>query len=124
MMSKELLKKAGILGVTFGLMASPFAFAQEPANPSGNISPDEQPVESQSHGSTQAGSSDYDQNDLIHEEGDSAAHNDGAMGSTHSGTHTENDAMGSGPTGETSGGDTSFESDDLPKENSSVTTEQ
>ncbi|TVP52280.1 MAG: hypothetical protein EA345_01070 [Halomonas sp.] len=26
-MSKELLKKAGILGVTFGLMASPLAFA-------------------------------------------------------------------------------------------------
>ncbi len=123
MMSKELLKKAGILGVTFGLMASPFAFAQEPANPSDNISPDEQPVESNST-ATGANSATYDQNDLIHEEGDAAAATEGSMSSSHSSTHTDNDPMGSGPAGETSGGDTTFESDDLPKENSSVTTDQ
>ncbi|PRY64831.1 hypothetical protein B0H98_104135 [Vreelandella songnenensis] len=122
MMSKELLKKAGILGVTFGLMASPFAFAQEPANPSGNITADDEPMQTQS---TDAGanSATYDQDDLIHEEGDAATATDG-MDSSHSSTHTDNDPMGSGPTGETSGGDTTFESDDLPKENSSVTTDQ
>lgn len=120
MMSKDLLKKAGVLGVTFGLMASPLAFAQEPANPSDNISPDEQPIESQSHGSEHSGSSDYDQNDLIHDEGDTDAHSNGSM----SGTHTDNEPMGSGPTGDTAGGDTSFESDSLPEENSSVTTDQ
>ncbi len=71
MMSKELLKKAGILGVTFGLVASPLAFAQEPADPADNISPDEQPVESQSSGS--AMSSDHDNQDLTHDEGDHAS---------------------------------------------------
>lgn len=34
MMSKELLKKAGILGVSFGLLASPFAFANTTDHPS------------------------------------------------------------------------------------------
>ncbi|MGO3768654.1 MAG: hypothetical protein ACTJGL_03810, partial [Vreelandella alkaliphila] len=58
MMSKELLKKAGILSVAFGLVASPAAFAQEPADPANNISPDEQPVETQSESTTD--SSDYD----------------------------------------------------------------
>ncbi|RUR35695.1 hypothetical protein [Vreelandella populi] len=122
MMSKELLKKAGILGVTFGLMASPFAFAQEPANPSGNISPDQEPMETQSTGAG-TDSATYDQNELIHEEGDAATDLQGSMNSTSS-SASDNEAMGSGPTGETSGGDTSFESDDLPKENSSVTTDQ
>ena len=122
MMSKELLKKAGILGVTFGLVASPFAFAQEPANPSGNISPDQEPMETHST-DTGAGSATYDQNELIHEEGDAATDTQGSMNSTSS-SATHNDSMNSGPTGETSGGDTSFESDDLPKENSSVTTDQ
>ncbi|WP_404344303.1 hypothetical protein LG331_17215 [Vreelandella aquamarina] len=71
MMSKELLKKAGILGVTFGLVASPLAMAQEPADPADNISPDEQPVESQSSDSTM--SSDHDTQDLTHDEGDNAS---------------------------------------------------
>ncbi|MCB8889432.1 hypothetical protein GEV37_09935 [Halomonas malpeensis] len=34
MMSKELLKKAGILGVSFGLLASPLAFANTTDHPS------------------------------------------------------------------------------------------
>ncbi|MFP3340905.1 hypothetical protein R0J87_00165 [Halomonas sp. SIMBA_159] len=71
MMSKELLKKAGILGVTFGLVASPLAMAQEPADPADNISPDEQPVESQSSDSTM--SSDHDTQNLTHDEGDNAS---------------------------------------------------
>lgn len=71
MMSKELLKKAGILGVAFGLVASPLTFAQEPADPANNISPDEQPVESQSNGSSM--SSDHDKQDLTHDEGDHAS---------------------------------------------------
>lgn len=123
MMSKELLKKAGVLGVAFGLMASPFAFAQEPANPSGNISPDQEPMETQSSGAG-AGSATYDQNDLIHEEGDAATDTQGTMGSSHSGNQTNNQAMGAGPTGETSGGETSYEAGDMPRENSSVTTDQ
>ncbi|KFC50505.1 MULTISPECIES: hypothetical protein [Halomonadaceae] len=71
MMSKELLKKAGILGVTFGLVASPLAFAQEPADPADNISPDEQPVESQS--SNTGMTSDHGNQDLTHDEGDNAS---------------------------------------------------
>ncbi|WP_404378060.1 hypothetical protein [Vreelandella aquamarina] len=70
-MSKELLKKAGILGVTFGLVASPLTFAQEPADPANNISPDEQPVDAQSQDSEM--SSDYDKQDLTHDEGDNAS---------------------------------------------------
>ena len=62
MMSKELLKKAGILSVAFGLVASPAAFAQEPADPANDISPDEQPVETQSESTTD--SSDYDSQEL------------------------------------------------------------
>jgi hypothetical protein len=72
MMSKELLKKAGILGVTFGLVASPLAFAQEPADPADNISPDEQPVESQSSNNTGM-TSDHGNQDLTHDEGDNAS---------------------------------------------------
>ncbi|WP_083007708.1 hypothetical protein [Halomonas sp. GT] len=71
MMSKELLKKAGILSVAFGLVASPAVFAQEPADPANNISPDEQPVDSQPESTT--GSSDYDSQDLTHDEGDNAS---------------------------------------------------
>lgn len=71
MMSKELLKKAGMLSVAFGLVASPAAFAQEPADPANNISPDEQPVEAQSEST--ADSSSYDSQDLTHDEGDNAS---------------------------------------------------
>ncbi|ASK21125.1 MULTISPECIES: hypothetical protein [unclassified Halomonas] len=71
MMSKELLKKAGILSVAFGLVASPAAFAQEPADPANNISPDEQPVETQSESTTD--SSNYDSQELTHDEGDNAS---------------------------------------------------
>ena len=71
MMSKELLKKAGILGVAFGLVASPLTFAQEPADPADNISPDEQPVEAQSNDSAMP--SDHDKTDLTHDEGDNAS---------------------------------------------------
>ncbi|UYO76084.1 hypothetical protein M0220_08055 [Halomonas qinghailakensis] len=71
MMSKELLKKAGILSVAFGLVASPAAFAQEPADPANNISPDEQPVESQTESTT--GTGNYDKQDLTHDEGDNAS---------------------------------------------------
>ncbi|WP_311064466.1 hypothetical protein [Halomonas sp. DWK9] len=67
MMSKELLKKAGILGVTFGLVASPLAFAQEPANPADNISPDEQPVESHSEGT--GNPAEYENEDLTTDHG-------------------------------------------------------
>lgn len=67
MMSKELLKKAGILGVTFGLVASPLAFAQEPANPADNISPDEQPVEPTSNGT--GAPAEYDNQDLTTDHG-------------------------------------------------------
>ena len=72
MMSKEFLKKAGILGVSFGLMASPMAFAQTDENTSidenKGITVDEQPVEAQSTGS--ASSSDNMTQDLTHDEGD------------------------------------------------------
>ncbi|WNL42369.1 hypothetical protein RN347_00290 [Halomonas sp. PAMB 3264] len=34
MMSKELLKKAGVVGIAFGLLASPMAFAQTTEHPS------------------------------------------------------------------------------------------
>lgn len=66
MMSKDLLKKAGILGVSFGLMASPLAFAQTDTNSSidqnQGITADQQPMESQSHNSDH--NSDFDKDDL------------------------------------------------------------
>ncbi|RUR30198.1 hypothetical protein ELY33_10300 [Vreelandella andesensis] len=71
MISKELLKKAGILSVAFGLVASPAVFAQEPADPANNISPDEQPVDSQTESTT--GSGNYDSQDLTHDAGDNAS---------------------------------------------------
>ncbi|WP_416138344.1 hypothetical protein ACM26W_18085 [Halomonas sp. HK25] len=50
MMSKEFLKKLGIVGITFGLAASPLAFAdfhdEEPHEPA----PHEEPVPDESNG--------------------------------------------------------------------------
>ena len=70
MMSKDFLKKAGILGVSFGLMASPLAFAQTDENSSidenQGITADEQPMDSHSQDSE---SSDYEKEDLTTDEG-------------------------------------------------------
>ncbi|WP_386081219.1 hypothetical protein ACFIOZ_21630 [Vreelandella sp. F11] len=75
MMSKDLLKKAGILGVSFGLMASPLAFAQTDENTAidenQGITADEQPMDAQGTGSSS--SSDSMTNDLTHDEGDDAS---------------------------------------------------
>ncbi|CAN0548024.1 unnamed protein product [Ectocarpus sp. 12 AP-2014] len=71
MMSKELLKKAGILGVTFGLMASPLAFADTTDHPSIDQNQDsmaeEEPMSTQSEGSTN--SDNYDSEDLTTDHG-------------------------------------------------------
>ncbi|MGP9678358.1 hypothetical protein ACT3TC_06900 [Halomonas sp. AOP27-A1-41] len=124
MMSKELLKKAGILGVTFGLLASPFAFAQEPVDPSHDITADEEPVQPQSSGTGAGGdASTYEADDLSDMNGESAGDTTRpGVGSSQHETH--NESMDGGPTGVTGGGDTSFEPSDLPEQNSSVTTGQ
>lgn len=78
MMSKELLKKAGILGISFGLMASPLAFAQTDENSAidenQGITADEQPMDPQGTDSS-AGNDDGKDltNDLTHDEGDDAS---------------------------------------------------
>ncbi|MCA8864290.1 hypothetical protein FQS61_08635 [Halomonas sp. SBBP1] len=76
-MSKDLLKKAGILGVSFGLMASPLAFAQTDENSSidenQGITADEQPMDSQGTGSSESSSTTNTTNDLTHDEGDNAS---------------------------------------------------
>ncbi|WP_434983722.1 hypothetical protein [Vreelandella zhaodongensis] len=99
-MSKELLKKAGILSVAFGLVASPAAFAQEPADPANNISPDEQPVES--HSRSDADPAEYTQDDLIRDEGEHPSDME-----PNSMSHDDSDATFDGP-------------DDLPEENSGM----
>ncbi|MBE0488672.1 MAG: hypothetical protein IBX53_06300 [Halomonas sp.] len=54
MMSKEFLKKLGIVGITFGLAASPLAFAdlhdEEPQEPA----PHEEPAPDENYGSAGA----------------------------------------------------------------------
>ncbi|WP_447554670.1 hypothetical protein [Vreelandella sp. EE22] len=49
MMSKELLKKAGVVGIAFGLLASPMAFADTTDHPSidenQDITTDDQPFD-------------------------------------------------------------------------------
>ncbi|MDQ7733924.1 hypothetical protein QT231_14520 [Halomonas sp. SpR1] len=76
MMSKDFLKKAGILGVSFGLMASPLAFAQTDENTSiddnQGITADEQPMDAQGTGSSSSSGTDMN-NDLTHDEGDGAS---------------------------------------------------
>lgn len=71
MMSKELLKKAGILGVTFGLLASPLAFADTTDHSSIDQNQDsmvdEEPMNTQSHGD--ANSAGYDKEDLTTDHG-------------------------------------------------------
>lgn len=71
MMSKELLKKAGILGVTFGLMASPLAFADTTDHSSIDQNQDsmvdDEPMSTQSHNDTNSGS--YDNEDLTTDHG-------------------------------------------------------
>ncbi|AVI61971.1 hypothetical protein [Halomonas sp. GFAJ-1] len=70
MMSKELLKKAGILGVSFGLMASPLAFADTTDHSSidqnQDITADEEPRDSHSQN---ANPGDYDSEDLTTDHG-------------------------------------------------------
>ncbi|UXZ54009.1 hypothetical protein LOS15_14525 [Halomonas sp. 7T] len=71
MMSMELLKKAGILGVSFGLMASPLAFADTTENSSidqnQGITADEQPLDNHSQDNANAGN--YDTEDLTTDHG-------------------------------------------------------
>ena len=77
MMSKDFLKKAGILGVSFGLMASPLAFAQTDENTAiddnQGITSEDQPMDPQSTGNSE-GSGTTDMNDdLTHDEGDNTS---------------------------------------------------
>ena len=71
MMSMEMLKKAGILGVSFGLMASPLAFADTTDHSSidqnQDITTDEQPLDNHSQDNANAGS--YDTEDLTTDHG-------------------------------------------------------
>lgn len=75
MISKDLLKKAGILGVSFGLVASPLAFAQTDENTAidenQGITAEEQPMDSQGTSTNSAGGNDT--KDLTHDEGDGAS---------------------------------------------------
>ncbi|BBI54772.1 hypothetical protein HORIV_71930 [Vreelandella olivaria] len=77
MMSKDFLKKAGILGVSFGLMASPLAFAQTDENTAidenQGITADEQPMDAQGTGSSSSSGTQDTMNDLTHDEGDGAS---------------------------------------------------
>lgn len=72
MISKELLKKAGILGVSFGLMASPLAFADTTDHSSIDQNQDstagEQPLSTQSQGDD-ANAGNYDTEDLTTDHG-------------------------------------------------------
>lgn len=68
MMSKELLKKAGILGVTFGLMASPLAFADTTDNSSIDQNQDAMEEDHQAGTGTSADGS-YDNDDLTTDHG-------------------------------------------------------
>ncbi|MGE6606222.1 hypothetical protein ACQKE4_06825 [Halomonas sp. NPDC076908] len=68
MMSKELLKKAGILGVTFGLMASPLAFADTTDNSSIDQNQDAMEEEHQ-NGTSPGGDGSYDNDDLTTDHG-------------------------------------------------------
>lgn len=73
MMLKDFLKKAGILGVSFGLMASPLAFAQTDENSAidknQGITADEQPLDPQGS-SASTGTDSADDHDLTRDEGD------------------------------------------------------
>lgn len=77
MMSKDFLKKAGILGVSFGLMASPLAFAQTDENSAidenQGITADEQPMDPQGTDSTGGNDTKDMTDDLTHDEGDDAS---------------------------------------------------
>ncbi|CAO1669866.1 hypothetical protein [Halomonas sp. HAL1] len=77
MMSKDLLKKAGILGVSFGLMASPLAFAQTDENSAidenQGITAEEQPMDPQGTDSSDGHNTKDMTNDLTHDEGDEAS---------------------------------------------------
>ncbi|EHJ94346.1 hypothetical protein [Vreelandella boliviensis] len=77
MMSKDFLKKAGILGVSFGLMASPLAFAQTDENTAidenQGITADEQPMDPQSTATSHDSTDENGQHDLTSDEGDDAS---------------------------------------------------
>ena len=87
MTSKDFLKKAGILGESFGLMASPLAFAQTDENSAidenQGITADEQPMDSQGTGSSTGSDTTDMTDDLTHDEGDGASDMD-PQSSSHS----------------------------------------
>ncbi|KIN17038.1 hypothetical protein KV699_24475 [Vreelandella titanicae] len=87
MTSKDFLKKAGILGVSFGLMASPLAFAQTDENSAidenQGITAEEQPMDSQGTGSSTGSDTTDMTDDLTHDEGDGASDMD-PQSSSHS----------------------------------------
>lgn len=102
MMSKDFLKKAGILGVSFGLVASPLAFAQTDENTSidanQGITPDEQPMDPQGTGGSGSNDPKYLTDDLTHDEGDGVSDME--------------------PQSSSDSGDTEYDKDELVEENS------
>lgn len=77
MMSKDFLKKAGILGVSFGLVASPLAFAQtdedSAIDENQGITVEEQPMDPQGTDSSAGNDTKDLTDDLTHDEGDNVS---------------------------------------------------
>ncbi|WP_249976266.1 hypothetical protein [Vreelandella olivaria] len=105
MISKELLKKAGILGVSFGLMASPLAFADTTDHSSidqnQDSTTDEQPLSTQSQDEANAGN--YDTEDLTTDHGTQGP-----------------DTVGDPESTSTDGGGEEYTPDDVVEENSGM----
>ncbi|MDQ7730551.1 hypothetical protein [Halomonas sp. SpR8] len=67
-MFNEFVKKAAVVGLSFGLLASPLAFAHMSIEANQDITANDEPIHAQSHRSTDQ--TDFSPSDLMYDEGD------------------------------------------------------
>ncbi|MGP9765247.1 hypothetical protein ACT3UM_05920 [Halomonas sp. AOP13-D3-9] len=62
------VKKAAVVGLSFGLLASPLAFAHISIDANQDFTVDDEPIKAQSHHTS--GQADFSPSDLMYDEGD------------------------------------------------------
>ncbi|MBT2774057.1 hypothetical protein J7J47_17680 [Halomonas sp. ISL-60] len=67
-MFNAFVKKAAVVGLSFGLLASPLAFAHISIDANQDFTVDDEPIQAQSHHTS--GQADFSPSDLMYDEGD------------------------------------------------------
>ncbi|CAM0554549.1 hypothetical protein E0L35_03655 [Halomonas sp. ATBC28] len=67
-MFNDFVKKAAVVGLSFGLLASPLAFAHMSIEANQDLTVDDEPIQAQSHHTS--GQAKFSPSDLMYDEGD------------------------------------------------------